>query len=115
MSNNTVPYRNIYGARESNGLENGIEYHQQYRNARKVPWTEPGLKITRLRLLSDPGYPAWDVSYCHGQIGDEKVCVELPFDQLPKKRMLAAIVTHAKHDGVNARNMGVFDAISTLI
>ena len=36
-----------------------------------VYWTEPGLRVVRLRLLSDPGYPEWDVSYCHGYVGDE--------------------------------------------
>jgi hypothetical protein len=110
-----VFYREMYGARESNGLVNGNEYHAQFHGARTVDWSTPGLRVTRLRLLSDPGYPAWDVSYCHGEIGDEKVHVELPFSQLPKRRYLAAIVTHAKRDGVNAKRMGVFDAISTLI
>jgi hypothetical protein len=109
-----VFYREMYGARESNGLINGTDYHKEYSGARTVQWTQPGLRITRLRLLSDPGYPAWDVSYCHGEIGDEKVRVELPFSQLPKKRMLATIVSHAKRDGVNAKRIGVFDAISTL-
>lgn len=110
----TVPYRNTYGTHETNGLVNGTDYHAQYAGARRVDWTEPGLKITRLRLLSDPGYPAWDVSYCHGEIGEEKVTVRLPFDQLPKARMLASIVSYAKRDGVNAKRMGVFDAISKL-
>jgi hypothetical protein len=54
------------------------------------------------------------VSYCHGEVGGKPVRVELPFSQLPKKGMGGAIVRHAKRDGVHAKNLGVFDAISTL-
>jgi len=113
--NKFVPYRNVYGARESNGLVNGNEYHKEFQGARTVPWTEPGLKVTRLRLLSDPGYPAWDVSYCHGEVNGEKVHVELPFSDLPKRRTRRAIVHYAIKDRVNAKQMGVFNAISKLI
>ncbi len=109
-----VTLRNTYGSIETMGLANGSEYHADYVGARTVDWSEPNLRITRLRLLSDPGFPAWDISYCHGQIGEERVHVELPFSQLPKKGMLGAIVRHAKRDGVHAKNMGIFDAISTL-
>jgi hypothetical protein len=109
-----VTLRNTYGAVETMGLGNGPEYHKNYAGARTVQWTEPGLKVTRLRLLSDPGFPVWDVSYCHGEIDGKAVRVELPFSQLPKKGMMGHIVRHAKRDGVHAKNLGVFDAISTL-
>ena len=73
---------------EFNGLVNGIAYHdarhEQTDGIDKVYWTEPGLEITRLRLLSDPGFPAWDVSYCHGILNGRHVDVQLPFYQLPK-------------------------------
>ena len=106
----------MYGAKETNSLNfNGHKYHSQYRNARLVYWTEPGLRITRLRLLSDPGYPAWDVSYCHGQIGNELVCVQLPFSDLPKRNVSKAIVGYAIRDNVYAKRLGILDAISTLI
>ena len=72
---------------ESNGLTNGGVYHTaHYENhAGRVSWNDARLaKITRLRLLTDPGFPAWDVSYCHGRIGSKKVRVRLPFHQIPK-------------------------------
>lgn len=107
--------RSYYGALESNGLVNGQEYHADYTKARTVDWTEKNLRITRLRLLSDPGFPAWDVSYCHGVLPTgEKVVVQLPFDQLPKKKYHAAIVAYAKQDRVYAHGLKIFDAISTL-
>lgn len=107
--------RNIYGAQETNSLGmNGSAYHAAYSKAEKVPWTTPGLKVTRLRLLSDPGYPAWDVSYCHGELNGKPVNVELPFSDLPKRRMMGAIIAYAQKDGINAKRIGVFNAISTL-
>lgn len=109
--------RNLYGAHETAGLSNPDEYHKNvtYRIQRKVDWTEPGLRITRLRLISDPGHPTWSVSYCHGRIGDEPVDVELPFSELTKRRVSQEIVEHAKQDGVYAKGLGILDAISTLI
>jgi len=52
--------RDLYGAQETNGIAPG--YHNEP-IVGTLDWTSPDLaKITRLRLLSDPGYPAWDVS-----------------------------------------------------
>lgn len=102
---------NLYGTQETNPVT------QQQMNAmqsatRTVDWTEPGLYITRLRLLSDPGFPAWDVSYCYGEIDGEPVRVDLPFSQLPKHKMRAALYREAKATGKFIR--GLFDNISTL-
>lgn len=77
-------------------------------------WNTPGLRVTRLRLLSDPGYPYWDVSYCHGTLNGKHVEVSLPFSDLPKRGMTRAIVAHAKRDGVYAKGTGILDAVSLL-
>lgn len=91
------------------------EYHDSRPdNPRKVDWTEPGLKITRLRLLSDPGFPFWDVSYCHGMVGEEHVDVDLPFNQVPKGGFRRFIVERGKRDGVFVKGLGLFDAITML-
>ena len=97
---------------EVNGLANPKEYHASYTGARHVDWTTEGLEIVRLRLLSDPGYPFWDVSYCDGLIGSEKVKVVLPFSELPKKNMKSALYAEAKKTGVFIK--GLFSSISTL-
>ena len=105
----------MYGVHETNPITKG--YHEDYYNAPTVNWDDKRLmKITRLRLLSDVGFPCWDVSYCHGIMKDGTLCrVYLPFSQLPKRGMRQAIVDAAKGDGVYAAGLGVFDAISTLI
>lgn len=80
-----------------------------------VEWTDPQLaRVTRLRLLSDPGFPVWDVSYCFGQLKNgAHVRVSLPFDQLPKGGITRAIIAYAKRDRVYAKGLGVLSAIST--
>jgi hypothetical protein len=58
---------------EMNGLVSGLAYHDdrhsQDGGIETVNWTEPGLTITRFRLLSDPGFPFWDISYVHRSKG----------------------------------------------
>lgn len=81
---------------------------------RRVSWEEPGLQICRFRLLSDPGYPFMDVSYCWGFVRDEPVAVELPFSSLPKTAWKTTLVEYAKKAGVNARRLGMFDNFSYL-
>lgn len=108
--------QNRYPVNESNGLTDPQAYHAQvtHRIERDVLWTEPGLHITRLRLLTERGFPAFDVSYCHGEINGEPVNVQLPFDQLPRKGTHRAIIAHAKRDGVYAKGLGILDNISIL-
>jgi hypothetical protein len=101
---------------EINGLVNGLQYHRdrhdQEDGVDTVKWTEPGLEITRLRLLSDPGFPAWDVSYCHGVLNGRHVDVELPFSQIPKRGYKKYLYNEAKKTGVFIK--GLFTSISTL-
>ena len=101
---------------EFNGLVNGIAYHNERHSqndgVETVSWTTPGLEITRLRLLSDPGFPAWDVSYCYGRLNGRHVDVELPFSQLPKYNMKSWLYKEAQKTGVFIK--GLFSSISTL-
>lgn len=95
-----------------------------------VYWNDPRLaQIERLRLLSDPGFPCWDVSYCHGRLKDGKrVNVSLPFNQLKRntrciitKRVLRVpsimqqITSFARKDKVFAKGLGINEALSTLV
>lgn len=105
--------------KETNGLINPDRYHAEvtHQITETVSWADKRLaKIVRLRLVSDPGFPVWDVSYCHGQLKDGSyVNVDIGFSQIPKKGMRRYIVERAKEENVYARGLGVFDAISTLI
>jgi len=102
---------NLYGTQEVNPLTEA-QRRAQAEAREVVDWDTDGLYITRLRLLSDPGFPMWDVSYCYGELDGRPVEVRLPFDQLPKFKMKAALYKEAKATGKFIR--GLFDNISTL-
>lgn len=116
-----IDYRERYGAKETNGLEAGEQeaWLDAIREggSQTVYWADKDLKkVTRLRLLSDPGFPFWDVSYCYGELKDgTAVRVSLPFHQLPKRGINGAIIEWAKRDGVYAKGLGIFEVVSTLI
>ena len=122
MESEVIDVRTKYGAQETNGLEAGEQESWLQAisegGSQTVYWSDPSLKkITRLRLLSDPGFPFWDVSYCYGELKDGTACrVSLPFHQLPKGKggINGAIIAAAKQDGVYAKALGVFDVVSTL-
>lgn len=90
---------------QTNPIPDG--YIEQFNPVKTVCWTEPGLTVTRLRLIGDPGYPWLDVSYCHGRLNGEDVRVSLPFSDLPKNSWKAAIVKNAKKDKVYATKLGI--------
>jgi len=99
---------------EVNPVTKGYQENVVQKIEREVPWTEPGLTIIRFRMLTDPGFPMYDVSYCHGMIDGEPVEVRLPFSQLPKRGWKRAVVKYAIKDGVHAKSLGIFDNFSTL-
>ena len=102
------------GIQETNPIP--TEYHERvtHQITDTVPWTTKGLKITRLRLLTDKGYPQWDVSYCHGTLAGKPVRVTLPFHQLRKGHIITDIIKHAKQDNVYAKRTGILDNIPQL-
>lgn len=110
-------HRDTYGVRETNPLTMSGEEFQDYLQRvqdEPVDWTEPGLHITRIRFVTDPGFPMLDLSYCFGVLNGKPVRVQLPFSQLSKRTWKTAIVKYAIRDGVNAKRMGIFDNVSIL-
>ena len=101
---------------ETNNLFDSNVDSKEWDDAPSVEWDMPNLKIVRLRLLSDIGFPFWDVSYCYGKIQGKAVRVQLPFSQLPKKGMKNFIVKQAQKYKVFAKGLGILDDsnISTL-
>jgi len=81
-------------------------------NGKWIDWATPGLYIFRFRLISDPGFPFWDVSYCYGTLDGEVYRVQLPFDQLPKFGARKALYHHARKSGTFIR--GLFANLSFL-
>lgn len=97
---------------ETNPLTDAMRSERMEITRDGIPWDTAGLTIERLRLVSDPGFPNWDVSYCYGRLGGELVGVALPFDRLPKRGMRQALYRAAQKTGRFIP--GLFQAISTL-
>ena len=97
------------------GMAVGADYHASVDRSLGRDWTLPevqaaGGRISRLRLLSDPGFPFWDVSYMHATLPDGRlVRVYASFGQLPKRNPFGAIIADARREGYNAKRLGLLD------
>lgn len=99
-----------YGTMESNPITDEVRAIRD-RIERTVDLTDPKLdKITRLRLVTDPGFPMYDVSYCYGRMKDgEDVRVELPVHQFPKRNLTGALIEMCRKQHVYAKGLGLLD------
>lgn len=99
-----------YGVHQTNPLLDP-DYHSTVDHSRTYDLSDPEIvRITRLRLLTDPGCPFWDVSYCHGQHRDGRtVPVFLGASQLPRRQLKARLIELAKEAGRYAKGMGLLD------
>ena len=115
MTNNDTATARYTSANETNGLIDHAAYHRVDRTL-EVDLADPRLgRITRLRLLSDWGFPLWELSYCHGELKDGTPCrVRLPRYQFKKATLKKELLDMAREAGVYAKGLGLFDAISTL-
>lgn len=91
---------------------NGYEYHARKRQ--NVGMRHPDLvRITRLRLISDPGYPWWDLSYCYGELRDgTEVRVQLDRYEFSKRFLKRELVQMCKDAGVFLRDITCESVIS---
>ncbi len=84
-----------------------------------VHLSDPRLaKITRLRLVSDPGFPMWDLSYCYGELEDGRnVRVSLPQHQFKRQNLKGQLIKMCADSGVFGKGLGILDdsVISTLV
>jgi hypothetical protein len=77
----------------------------------EVYLTDPRLvRITRLRLVTDPGFPMWDLSYCYGVLSDgTNVRVELPWWQFSKRNLKGDLIAMCREAGVYGKKLGLLD------
>lgn len=68
------------------------------------------VKIDRIRLLTDPGFPYYDVSYVYGTLRDGRhVRVDLGSHQLPKRGLKGELIRLAKQANRYAKGLGMLD------
>jgi hypothetical protein len=66
--------------------------------------------ITRLRLLTERGYPFMDISYCYGVLKDgSPVRVQVTTGPLSRKAPKADLIAWAKAEGAYAKGLGLLD------
>lgn len=111
--------RGRYGVLESNHWD-GDQVQDWLDTIEDTVWLgDPRLaRIARLRLLSDPGFPFWDVSYCYGILKDgTRVRVTLPVGQFSKRNLKGDLIAMCKQVGVYGKGLGLFDpeTISRLV
>src|SRR5262245_19164572 len=110
MSYRDMVERDSYGVLQSNPINDDIRAKMDSATE-TVDLDDARLaRIVRLRLLSDPGFPMWELSYCYGQLkSGEYVRVRLPEYQWPKRGLERSLVEMAKRAGVYAKGLGLLD------
>lgn len=109
-----------YGVQESNPVWMGEYDHTDVNYDVYCHISDPDLvRVDRFRLLTDPGCPVYDISYIWGTMKDgTRVRVSCDIYQLPRAcpghSLKSRIVDWAIAHGVNAKRLGIFDAISLL-
>lgn len=99
-----------YGYLESNPINDAVKAHREAADE-TVELDDPRLaRIVRLRLVSDPGFPLWDLSYCYGTLKDgTPVRVHLPQFQFSKRNLKGELIAMAREAGVFAKGLGLLD------
>lgn len=110
MSTAPSTSRTHYANETSSISDFGESLAEQYRSAPLVPLSDKRVHhIDRLRLLTSPGCPVWDVSYVWGSGGGQKFRVQLPVEQFPRKGLNWAIAQAFKSAGRFGKGMGALD------
>jgi len=67
-------------------------------------------RITRLRLLTDPGCPFFDISYVYGVLKDGRHCrIDGAPQSLRRRNLKGDLIAWAREEGVNAKALGLLD------
>jgi hypothetical protein len=104
-----------YGVRESNGIDSVPAHIRNAEREQVVDLTDPRLaRVDRLRLITDPGFPWWDVSYAWGTLKDG-TAVRVSFPEFTPTRgkgrpsVNRQLVEYCRQRGVYAKGLGLLD------
>jgi hypothetical protein len=100
-----------YGVNETNGIQDVQAWQQFISEAGHTHLGDSELaKITRLRLLTERGYPYFDISYCYGELKDgTAVRIDGVPMHLSRKTPKADLIAWAKSEGAFAKGLGLLD------
>jgi hypothetical protein len=100
----------MYGVVETNPISNAdLTARERIDYSKRYQLTDRNLvKITRLRLLTEPGAPVLDLSYCYGELTDgTPVLVDQPRHQFDKARWKSQMIEMFAGAGRYAIGMGI--------
>lgn len=102
---------NNYGVEQTNGIEDVTAWQQFIAEAGHTHLGDPQLaKITRLRLLTEPGYPYFDISYCYGELKNgQAVRIDGAPRHLSRRTPKGDLIAWAKSEGAYAKGLGLLD------
>lgn len=100
----------MYGAVETNPIDITAA-HPCESLTETVSLGDPRLaRVTRLRLLTEPGYPMFDISYCYGVLKDgSPVRIQVTCGALPRRTPKLALIAWAKRERAFAKGLGLLD------
>lgn len=102
-----------YGTLEVNPVPEG--YHEQERDWMDWKDLKPGdhIELERMRLVTDPGYPFYDVSYVDMIVNGQKYHIEnFPLSRLSRREYKKELYKLAKDKGIFIKDL--FRSISIL-
>ena len=100
-----------YGVNETNPLWASESTHENVDFSIRCTLGDPRLeRITRLRLLTEPGYPYFDISYVYGVLKDgTHVRIDGAPMHLGRKTIKRDLIEWAKGEGAYAKGLGLLD------
>lgn len=100
-----------YGVNETNPLWASESTHHNVDFDEYVTLGDPRLeRITRLRLLTEPGYPYFDISYVYGVLKDGRhIRISGAPMHLGRKTIKRDLISWAKEEGAFAKGLGLLD------
>lgn len=100
-----------YGVNETNPIWASEANHENVDFDIYVTLGSPEVKrVVRLRLLTEPGYPYYDISYCYVQLKDGRYArLSNTPGMLPRKALKKALIDWAREEGAYAKGLGLLD------
>jgi hypothetical protein len=100
-----------YGVDETNPSWTSEVTNETVDYDQRVTLGDPRLaRIVRLRLLTEPGYPYFDISYCYGVLKDgTHVRIDGAPMHLGRKTIKRDLIAWAKEEGAYAKGLGLLD------
>lgn len=100
-----------YGVNETNPIWASEATHETVDFSVHCTLGDPRVKrVLRLRMLTEPGYPYFDISYCYAELKDgTQVRLAGVPAQVGRKTIKRDLIAWAREEGAYAKGLGLLD------